>query len=155
MTQRRIEGIVIHWTASGKDTTVNQIRGWHKKQGWRDIGYHRVILYPNEKLINIEWFDLVKQGRQLDNDLFFTASEEGAHAKGFNKNHIGIVVVGNTNYKIHDLQKEALINTCDIFLKRYQLEKKDIKLHREVNPTACPGDEIANLITNYKKGVLA
>lgn len=45
-TTRNIEEIIVHCTATpeGRPVSVNTIRGWHIGQGWRDIGYHWVVL---------------------------------------------------------------------------------------------------------------
>ena len=42
---RKIRKIIIHCSATqeGKDVSVETIRKWHLKRGWRDIGYHFVI----------------------------------------------------------------------------------------------------------------
>jgi len=153
----KIQGLIIHWTASGSKTTVEDIRGWHKAKGWRDIGYHRVILHPDSiaEISLLKWYHLVKEGRELDDDLYLEIGEEGAHAKGFNKSHIGICVVGNTNYTMHPLQKVALRETCRTLLTRFKLAPNTIKLHREVNQTACPGEEISELIKKFRTERLA
>ena len=42
---RQITEIIIHcsYTPASMDTSVDEIRQWHKARGWRDIGYHYVI----------------------------------------------------------------------------------------------------------------
>ena len=42
---RTINKIILHCTATpeGRHTTVEDIRLWHKAQGWSDIGYHYVV----------------------------------------------------------------------------------------------------------------
>jgi N-acetylmuramoyl-L-alanine amidase len=78
---RHIDKIIIHCsaTARGQRVTVDQIRGWHTARGWRDIGYHSVILLDGS----------VHVGRPLD--------EVGAHTKGYNTNSIGICYVGGVD----------------------------------------------------------
>jgi hypothetical protein len=153
----RIEGLIIHWSASNSKTLVEDIRGWHTAQGWRDIGYHRVILHPDsiKEISILEWSHLVKQGRELDDDLYLEIGEQGAHAKGFNKNHVGICVVGSPKYQMHPLQKAALRNTCRALLNRFKLPLSSVKLHREVNPTECPGEEISELIKKFRTEKMA
>ncbi len=132
----------MHWSASPKTWTVQDIRISHKERGFRDVGYHRVIEYPRST--NLKWSDLVKQGRPLDLDLYLDDLEQGAHTLGFNKNWIGVCVIGNTDYKAHPLQIEALYNTLKILVERFGLDiKTDIKMHKELNATQCPGNEIA------------
>ncbi len=136
-------------------TSVETIRGWHKKNGWRDIGYHRVILHddaiPQSHKPIQHWSTLVKQGRELDDNWYMTGAEQGAHTKGFNGDSIGICVVGNTDYTMTEWQKVALKGALDVLVKRYGLKKEDVFGHRDFNATKCPGDEIYKFIQEYKK----
>lgn len=153
MSRNRIQGIVNHWSASPKTWTVKDIRQSHKARGWRDVGYHRVIEYPlNDQT---EWWELVKQGRALDMDLYLDDMEIGAHTLGgFNRNWIGICVIGNIDYKAHELQIIALYKTNQILCERFGLNiKKDVKMHRELNPTLCPGSEIAYHVERIREGL--
>ena len=77
-SRRRIDLILVHCTATpeGKDYTVEDIRNWHKGQGWSDIGYHYVIYRDGS----------VHLGRDVD--------IAGSHCVGYNANSIGIVYVG-------------------------------------------------------------
>ncbi len=80
---RRINFIVIHCSATraDKDFTVDDIRTWHKANGWTDVGYHYVIRLDGA----------VEPGRPED--------KVGAHVAGFNAGSIGICYVGG-----YDLQ---------------------------------------------------
>ena len=42
---RPLNTIAVHCTATpeGKEYTADTIRGWHKKLGWSDVGYHYLI----------------------------------------------------------------------------------------------------------------
>lgn len=77
-SKRTITEIIIHCSATpeGRDYTVDDIRRWHKDQGWSDIGYHYVI-YRNGH---------IEPGRDVD--------IIGAHCVGHNTNSIGICYVG-------------------------------------------------------------
>jgi N-acetyl-anhydromuramyl-L-alanine amidase AmpD len=69
------------------DIGAAEITDWHVNgNGWSAIGYHFVIRRDGT----------VEKGRDTDNDgdVF---DEVGAHAKGFNKNSIGICLVGGMN----------------------------------------------------------
>ena len=79
---RDINLIVIHCTATkeGADFDAETIRGWHMNQrGFRDIGYHFVVRLDGT----------IEGGRDIRHG--------GAHAKGYNKNSIGIAYVGGLN----------------------------------------------------------
>lgn len=71
-------GIVVHHSASG-DVSIDKIREWHLARGFRDVGYHFVISQDG----------YVEQGRNLN--------EQGAHARGRNRTHIGICLTGCFN----------------------------------------------------------
>lgn len=159
MRMNRIKNIIVHWSASSLTVGVETIRQWHKQKGWKDIGYHRVILHPNALKADNQksaiWSDLVKQGRPLDLDLYLEDFERGAHTLGMNRNSIGICVIGNSQNQLHQLQKIALENTLKILIDRFDLEPKDISCHRDHNPTECPGDEIYKFVQGLKKLVVA
>lgn len=162
MTRRRINRLVIHWSDSGQSTTVEDIRRWHTAKGWRDIGYHRVILHPlSAEYIPIgktkrptAWWELVKTGRSLNNDLFLDGNEVGAHCLGYNSTSVGICVISKPGQPLHPLQREALIQTIKTLLARFQLPVSALYGHRELYPTACPGDEIFQIITRIREGRL-
>ena len=77
-TKRRIDKIIVHCTATkeGKAVMAADIRAWHLRQGWSDIGYHYVVGLNG----------LIEAGRSLD--------LVGAHCSGHNTGSIGIVYVG-------------------------------------------------------------
>lgn len=73
-----IKQAIVHctYTPAGLNIGAKEIRQWHLKRGWRDIGYHVVIRRDK----------IVEPGRP-----FF---EVGAHCKGHNLDSIGIALVG-------------------------------------------------------------
>lgn len=75
---RAIDLIVVHCSATpaGRDVSAADIDGWHKARGWRCIGYHHVIRMDGT----------VEPGRP--------EREMGAHASGFNRNSIGLCMIG-------------------------------------------------------------
>lgn len=75
---RKITYIIIHCSATpaGMDVDAATIDRWHKKRGWRGIGYHFVIKRNGN----------VESGRPV--------AKIGAHAKGYNRNSIGICLAG-------------------------------------------------------------
>lgn len=75
---RKLKRIILHCSATeeGKDYTVAEIRRWHKKRGWKDIGYHYVIYRDGT----------IAPGRPLD--------QQGAHVTGENGDSIGICYIG-------------------------------------------------------------
>lgn len=76
--KRAITSIAIHCAATpeGKAFFAADIRSWHKRQGWSDIGYHFVI----------DLDGTIEVGRPL--------AISGAHVQGHNARSIGICYVG-------------------------------------------------------------
>jgi hypothetical protein len=76
--KRPIVEVIIHCTATpeGRDVSMATIRGWHKKQGWKDIGYHYVVMLDGT----------VEQGRP--------EGQIGSHVAGHNTGTMGVVYVG-------------------------------------------------------------
>ena len=85
MTLGEIKYGVIHCadTPADMDIGAKEINEWHIARGWAAIGYHFVIRRNGQ----------VEKGRDLDGDgdVF---DEQGAHVAGYNKNSIGICLVG-------------------------------------------------------------
>lgn len=77
---REITEVIVHCAATpeGKAFTVDDVRCWHRQQGWTDVGYHYVIGLRGEL-----WM-----GRDVD--------IQGAHcaAGGHNRKSIGVCYIG-------------------------------------------------------------
>ena len=77
---REISEVIVHCAATpeGKPFTVDDVRRWHRQQGWTDIGYHYVVGLRGEL-----WL-----GRDVD--------IQGAHcaAGGHNRGSIGVCYIG-------------------------------------------------------------
>jgi len=117
---RAINLIVLHHT--GSDAPFKGIDSWyeidryHRKKGWRGIGYH----YGIDPMGSI-WS--LRPARLI-----------GAHAEGHNALSIGVVVWGN---KVKtDAQYEALNRLLSVLQKRFPSAK--VALHSQVGKTACP-----------------
>ena len=91
----KIEYIIIHCSDSEWGCS-REIRKWHLQNGWKDIGYQFVILnghiLPKYFLSHLN--GMVECGRYLDEDLYIEQEEIGAHTLGYNKNSIGICLIG-------------------------------------------------------------
>jgi N-acetylmuramoyl-L-alanine amidase len=117
---RAINLIVLHHT--GADTPFRGIDSWyeidryHRKKGWRGIGYHYGI-DPAGGVWSLRPARLI-----------------GAHANGYNALSIGVVVWGNK--KKTDAQYEALNRLLKVLQKRFPFAK--VARHGQLEPTACP-----------------
>ena len=76
-----IRYLVVHCSATpaSRDIGVSEIRAMHKRQGWRDVGYHYVIRRNGT----------VEKGRP--------DTQPGAHVQGHNSHSLGICMVGGVN----------------------------------------------------------
>ena len=129
------EVIVIHHAGfpdGDKDSSAEEIHKFHQEvNGWAGIGYHYVIRKDGR----------IEQGRK--------PLAVGAHAYHHNKNSVGICVAGNFDLvKVPSVQLDSLKLLTAWLCQRYKLDPMQrgvIVGHRDLNDTACPGDNL------YKK----
>lgn len=78
MELENIQFITLHCSATrpSQIAGVKEIRAWHRKKGWADIGYHFVVRRDGK----------VEKGRPLN--------QTGAHVQGWNKDNVGICLEG-------------------------------------------------------------
>ena len=130
---KKIDKIIIHCSATREfDDSINAkvIDSWHKKRGWKGIGYHFVILIDGS----------IEAGRMIN--------KCGAHTKGLNCSSIGICYIGGVEsernekgkYAAKDTrtlkQKETLLELLLVLRKMYPEAK--IHSHRDFAAKACP-----------------
>ena len=120
---RMIDKIVLHHT-SEEDNSLNKYKKMYEEKGWKS-GPH---LFIDEKGVF----------------LFTDINIQGTHANSANEGSIGIEMFGNYDDKLP--QGKIWKNTKEvlkILLKKFNLEIKNIHLHREFNPQkTCPGKSI-------------
>ena len=129
------EVIVIHHAGfpdGDKDSSAEEIHKFHQEvNGWAGIGYHYVIRKDGR----------IEQGRK--------PLAVGAHAYQHNKNSVGICVAGNFDLvKVPSVQMDSLKLLTAWLCQKYKLDpmqKGVIVGHRDLNDTACPGNNL------YKK----
>ena len=116
---RKIKRLIIHCSATkeGQEYSVDTITKWHKKRGFRTIGYHFLVHLDGS----------ISKGRNI--------SEIGAHCKGYNRYSIGVCYVGglDQNGKPKDTrtkeQKETLRNLSKIL--KVMFDFNEVKGHRD------------------------
>ena len=117
---RNINKIIVHCSATpeGKAFSVDDIRRWHLKRGFADIGYHFVIYLDGS----------VHVGRPL--------AKAGAHCKGHNAHSVGVCYIGGCeahSQKPKDTrteeQKRSLVRL--ITELRQQFPNASVHGHRE------------------------
>lgn len=108
---RKINAIVIHCSATveGQDIDIKLIDEWHRKRGFKKVGYHYVIKLDGE----------IQKGR--------AESEVGAHVKGHNFSSIGICYIGGLakNMKPKDTRTAAQKNSLLSLIKGLKLRYPD------------------------------
>ena len=79
--RRQTKYIVIHCSATppGSDIGADEINDWHKRRGWKKIGYHAVIRRDGK----------IEFGRHFD--------QVGAHVAGQNYQSVGVCMVGGVD----------------------------------------------------------
>lgn len=116
--QEDITAIVLHHSA-GRGT-IEDVDRIHRKRGYNCIGYHYYITRAGE----------ICPGRAV--------LTVGAHAKGHNKNTIGICLEGDFRKdEPTDKQIEALILTVKILMRTIPTIKT-VYNHRDLCKTLCP-----------------
>ena len=127
---RKINNIIIHHSATSPSASFDAIKKYHiEHNGWKDIGYHYVI----------DGKGTVHKGRK-DETI-------GAHAKGKNKDTLGICVLGNyENIMVEKHVLDTLILLLNRLLETYKLSPDNVLGHRDVNPTLCPGKNLYGLL---------
>lgn len=123
---RTITLIIIHCSAvrPNQTSSVAQIDQWHKKQGWKCIGYHYVIRRDGS----------IEQGRP--------ESMVGAHCLNHNQHSIGICYEGglDANGKPADTRTEAQKRSMRTLLKQLKAKypKALIMGHNVFADKSCP-----------------
>lgn len=118
--------IVVHHSASGPNTTIEDMHRWHLAKDWAGIGYHYII-YPDGSIHRgrPEW----AKGAHAYQDMQHDANSDG----------IGICLIGDfTDTVPTEAQIVSLIWLVHDIWTRYP--GIGVIRHRDVQATACPGD---------------
>lgn len=125
---RPVDTIILHHSASPSETTTRaDIHRWHtapkpEGQGWSDIGYHKLVFPDGE----------IKQGRP--------DAVVGAHALDHNTGSFGILAMGDYEHEYPTMALiEGVIYACTVLCERHGIDPDNIKGHKDVNATKCPG----------------
>ena len=102
------------------------IREWHKRRGWRDIGYHYVIP-PNGAILT---------GRPAD--------QIGAGVQGHNRGVLHILMIEKSEIKqvgkFHDFYTEKQRDAVRGLVRTFAIGK--VTGHNEYAPKLCPGFKV-------------
>ena len=140
---RFINEIILHCssTKEGLNFNINDIRRWHKAQGWKDVGYHFVICLDGT----------IEQGRALE--------EIGSHCTGHNAHSIGICYIGglDENGKPKDTRTKSQKAALWSLLNKLAGMFPDalIRGHNEFVNKACPSFNVSTEFKDYNDMILA
>lgn len=126
--------LIIHHSASSKDTSVPTITQWHKDRGFATIGYHYVVSGATGEIHPGRGENLV-----------------GAHTKNNNSDSIGICLTGN--YEVENVDnagKEGLLLLLQHLMDVYELTWNSVSYHKTWGATSCPGKNLAIIIDEWK-----
>lgn len=127
-----LENIIIHCSDSSFGD-ANEIRRWHLEKGWRDIGYHFVILNGFIlKDFHLKSLDgSIECGRPLNGDNIITGNEVGAHTLGYNANSIGICLIGIRIFSNNQMQ--SLYNLLHDLCRTFKIPVINVLGHCETD----------------------
>jgi hypothetical protein len=135
---RPVNKVFIHCSASDNPShdDVDVIRGWHRKRGWSDIGYHYFITKRG----------IIQKGRDLE--------RTPAAQKGHNTGSIAICLHGLEIDKFTTMQFECLKRLCGQINQAYNSEVT-FHAHNEVNPhKTCPVFDIKEVLNLDDQGYI-
>lgn len=119
----KITKFVIHCsdTPNDRDISAADIHRWHLERGWSGIGYHKVIKRDGT----------IENGRPE----FWS----GAHAKGNNRNSLGVCLIGRDRFA--DVQLHNLCKLLTEWQQRYPAA--DIYGHYNLDSSkTCPNFDV-------------
>jgi hypothetical protein len=117
---------------------LDQIRRSHLTRNFGDIGYHYII-DPNGNV----W-----EGRPM--------SWQGAHVGRQNEHNIGVMCMGNFEVeRPTSAQLDALDRHVAALMRTYRIPVREVKTHRELASTSCPGRNLQPHMNQARRGTLA
>ena len=128
---RKIDTFIIHCSATpeGREVSRAELKQWHLKRGFVDIGYHYIV-HQNGR---------VEVGRPLE--------QIGAHCRGHNARSIGICYIGGvatdgrTPKDTRTAAQRAALRAL-VTLLHYRFPQATVHGHNEFAAKACPCFEV-------------
>jgi N-acetylmuramoyl-L-alanine amidase len=136
ITLNKPEYIIVHISDSTWGT-AREIRKWHLERGWKDIGYHYVIL--NGQLSTN--FNLPVLNGSIEVARWW--EEEGAHCIGYNSKSVSICGIAKEHWTPQ--QEASLIQLCKALCKQFNIKPENILGHGETASGKAEGKTCPNL----------
>ena len=138
LTKRTATNLIVvhHIGNTDEDVSAAEVHKWHLANGWAGIGYHYLIRKDGT----------IERGRPMDT--------VGAHTYGYNKNSIGINIVGNFEVATpKPEQMEAASRLIASLCTKYQFgpNKYTVQGHRDLCATLCPGENLYSSMNDLRK----
>jgi hypothetical protein len=106
-------------------------------RGWGDIGYHLVIDRAGR----------VWEARAI--------GVQGAHVKDQNAHNLGIMVLGNFNEQSPSAEQLAALKATLAWASAgYRVPMAQVRTHRELAPTQCPGNSLQTWMNRMRSGLV-
>lgn len=135
---RNINKIIVHCTASDPTPNVlidhkavEDIRKYHLSLGYIDIAYH-VLIDSNGNILAGRPFVVI-----------------GAHCKGYNKDSIGIALIGGKHgFDFTAKQMDSLLFELHELCEKFHISKDNIFGHNDfTKKKTCPNFNVKNFIS--------
>ncbi len=146
---KKITNLIVHCSDSEWGDT-NEIRKWHKAKGWRDIGYHIVILngriLPDFALQPLD--GSMDIGRPFDGDSVIEDNEIGAHTLGYNDHSLGICGIAKKEWT--PSQIKSLLALIKALQEHFGIPIQNVLGHCETDSgrregKTCPNLDMGNI----------
>jgi hypothetical protein len=150
----KIQHIIVHCSDSEFGTAA-LIREWHLARGFKDIGYHKVVL--NGVIAKGHWdgaYDgMIEDGRPIGEDDELTGPEIGAHCLGYNQTSIGICFIGVDQFSLQ--QRITARGLLYDLMNKYDIPLENVLGHCETvsgmkEGKTCPNMDMAEFRRRIK-----
>lgn len=143
----KISHIIIHCSDSEFGNAA-LIREWHLARGFKDIGYHLVVLngWTAKGIFNGNLNGKVEHGRPIGDDDILTGEEIGAHCLGYNQTSIGVCLIGKSRFTGE--QRETARGLLYPLMYKYDIPLENVLGHCETKSGCDEGKTCPNMDMN-------
>ncbi len=149
----KLTNIVVHISDSPWGC-AREINKWHIQRGFKEIGYHGVIL--NGQILPTLFLPClvgsIELGRPFDGDSLIQGNEIGAHALGYNDRSIGICGIGKGKWAPG--QVASLITLCRTLIRTFSILPENVLGHCETESGKKEGKTCPDLDMTWLRAQL-